>query len=74
MAGLYDFITSERCGQLLERIDTHAEDLLDLQEKEKKQHDANWRRQGTLCRSIQKVRAELSNEIDLIIGTAEATE
>src|SRR5216683_2262875 len=71
-AALYDFITSERCLHLFERIDTHTEDLLDLQVKEKKAHDTNWKRQGELIRSVQRVRAEMSSEIDRIIGTASA--
>lgn len=68
-AQLYAFITSQRCSDLLARVDTHAEDLLDIQVKEKKAHEANWRRQGELIRSVQKVRTELSTEIDTIIGT-----
>lgn len=70
-AALYDFITSERCAMILARIDTHTDDLLDLQVKEKKAHDANWKKQGELIRSVQRVRAELSNEIDAIVGTAD---
>jgi hypothetical protein len=35
-----------------------------------KWHQTNWNRQGQLLRSIQKVRGELCNEIDVIIGTA----
>jgi hypothetical protein len=66
-AKLYEFITSKRCIQLLGSIDVTAEDLLDLQEKEKRAHDANWKRQGILLRSIQKSRADLCNEIDQII-------
>lgn len=73
-AALYSFITSERCRDLLTRIDTHAEDLLDLQVKEKKAHDATWKKQGELIRSVQRVQAELCTEIDSIIGTGEAGE
>jgi hypothetical protein len=69
-AVLYAFITSERCTDLLSRIDTHSDDLLDLQVREKKAHDAVWKKQGELIRSVQRVRAELCNEIDSIIGTA----
>lgn len=68
-ADLYDFIRSERCTQLFERIDGHAETLLGLQEKEKKAHDDTWNRQGTLYRDIQKTCGELTSEIDRIIGT-----
>lgn len=68
---LYDFITSKRCAQLLDAIDTHAQDLLALQQKEIKAHESVWKQQGTLYRSIQKVRADIGLEIDRIIGTAE---
>ena len=67
MARLYDFMISKRCTQLLGAIDTHADDLLDLQEKEKRAHEGTWKRQGTLCRSIQKAKADLCGEIDQII-------
>jgi hypothetical protein len=68
-AALYDFITSERCTQLFERIDSQAQEMLDLQEKEIRAHKTTWKHQGELYRSVQKVRGELSAEIDRIIGT-----
>ncbi|MGO7924495.1 DUF2130 domain-containing protein [Rhizobium ruizarguesonis] len=71
-AALYSFITSERCADLFKRIDTHAEDLLDLQIREKKAHETTWKQQGELIRSVQKVRGELTRQIDDIIGTGEA--
>src|ERR1700730_12928237 len=40
------------------------------QVKERKWHNAAWKKKGELIRSIQKVQAELSNEIGCIIGTA----
>lgn len=70
-AALYDFITSERCTDILGRIDTHTDALLDLQVREKKAHDVTWKKQGELIRQVQRVRAELSNEIDAIVGTAD---
>jgi hypothetical protein len=73
-AELYSFITSERCIDLFKRIDTHAEDLLEIQVKEKKSHETTWKRQGELLRSVQKVRAELCNEIDTIIETGNVFE
>jgi hypothetical protein len=74
MAALYDFITSERCGHLLARIESHAEALLDLQEKEIKAHQAHWKQEGTLARSIQKVKAELESEIEGILGIDDCVE
>jgi hypothetical protein len=69
-AALYAFVTSERCTQLFCRIDAHADELLEQQVKERKWHDAAWRKEGELIRSIHKVQAELSNEISCIIGMA----
>jgi len=69
-AALYAFITSERCTQLLSRVDAQADELLEQQVKERKWHDAAWKKEGELIRSIQKVQAKLSNEISCIIGTA----
>jgi hypothetical protein len=66
---LYEFIRSGHCLQLFERIDSHTEDLLQLQVKEKKTHDKMWEQQGTLLRNIQKARGELISEIERIIGT-----
>ena len=66
---LYEFIRSERCTQLFERIDGHAKSLFKLQEQEKKAHVATWSRQGTFYRGIQKTCRELTSEIDRIIGT-----
>jgi hypothetical protein len=37
--------------------------------EDKKAHDKMWNHQGTLLRSIQKARGELTSEIERIIGT-----
>jgi hypothetical protein len=66
---LYEFIRSGHCRQLFERIDSQAEDLLELQEKEKRAHDKMWNQQGTLFRGIQRAHGELISEIERIIGT-----
>jgi hypothetical protein len=73
-AALYDYITSERCADLFSRFDTHADDLLDVQEKEKRAHDATWKKQGELIRAVQKVKAQMQHEIDMIITTSAASE
>jgi hypothetical protein len=69
-AALYDFIVSERCASLLTRIDERAEDLLEHQDKEIKWHDAHWKKQGEAIRAIQKAKADLENQVHLIIGTS----
>jgi hypothetical protein len=71
MAALYDFMTSERCSSLLNRIDSDAEALLDLQVAEKKFHDKHWKDQGLRYKSIQKAKADLDIEVGAIIGSVE---
>lgn len=68
---LYEFITSDRCGQFLEDISTSTGDMEELDVKEKKAHDATWKKRGELIRSVQRSRGQLSDEIERIIGTAE---
>ncbi|HKW35446.1 MAG TPA: DUF2130 domain-containing protein [Candidatus Acidoferrum sp.] len=71
-AALYEFIISERCKQLLDRVDQRASALLDLQEKDIKWHQKNWEHQGTAIRAIQKAKVDLTGEINAILGTAES--
>jgi len=68
---LYEFITSEHCRQLLDRIDERAGSLIELQDKEMRWHHNNWKHQGTAIRAIQKAKGDLASEIDSIIGTSE---
>jgi hypothetical protein len=69
-AALYEFITSEHCRQLLDRVDERAGSLLELQGKEIKWHQNNWKHQGAAIRAIQKAKGDLACEIDSIIGTS----
>lgn len=66
---LYEFITSDRCDQLLDEIDSVAEELLALDVKEIKAHETTWRQRGNLLRSVQRVRGSLVTEIEQITGT-----
>lgn len=73
MSRLYDFITSDRCDHLLEEMEKGMDDLLDLDVREKKSHDANWKRRGELIRSVQRVHSDLSSELDRIVEGADQT-
>jgi hypothetical protein len=73
MARLYDFITSEQCGQLLDQIDSLSDDLLALDVKEKRAHDQTWRQRGEMIRSVQQARGQLVSEMHSIVGSAAAT-
>jgi hypothetical protein len=72
MAALYDYMTSERCALHLNRIDSDAEALLDLQIAEKKYHDNHWGKQALRYKSIQKAKADLDIEVGAIIGGIES--
>lgn len=69
-AALYAFISSERCTQLFSCIDTRVEELRDQRDKEIRWHQNDWRKREEAIGAIQKVSAELSNEISCIIGRA----
>jgi hypothetical protein len=71
-AALYEFMTSARCKQLLDRVDQRASALLEIQEKEIKWHKNNWEHQGTAICAIQKAKVDLTKEIDAILGVAES--
>jgi hypothetical protein len=66
-AALYEFIRSDRCGRLFERIHAMTDDLMKLQEKEKKDHDNAWKRQDLLYRGVQTACGDLRTEIDRIL-------
>lgn len=73
-AALYDFITSDQCAGMFERLDTHTQKLLDIQVAERTAHEKVWKEQGLAIRGAQKVQAEMQNQIDAIIGTASVAE
>ena len=67
-ARLYEFITSDRCGQLFDEIDSLTDDLLALDVKEVKAHETTWRQRGQFVKSVQRVRGSLVAEIEQITG------
>ena len=73
MVTLYDFITSDQFEQHLERIDSLAQKVLDLDVKEKKAHDLTWDQRGGLMRQIQRAQGEIVAAIDRITVHSEAT-
>ena len=67
---LYAFITSERCKQLLDSIDAQAGKMVELDATEEKAHRLTWERRAKLIQAVKKGQADLSFEIDRILGTA----
>lgn len=66
-AALYDFISSERSGHLLDQIETLTDEMLELEVKEEKAQNAVRRTRGGLIRSVQKANANFRLEVDRII-------
>ena len=69
-AALYAFIMSDQCGQLLSSIAVNAGDMTELDAKERKSHDALWKKRADLIRSVQRAHGDLSFEIERIIGVS----
>jgi hypothetical protein len=67
---LYAFITSERCKQLLDSIEAQAGKMVELDTAEEKAHKLTWDRRSKLIQAVKKGQADLSFEIDRILGTA----
>jgi hypothetical protein len=72
MAALYDFMTSERCALLPNRIDSDAEALLELQVADQTFHKNHWNQQALRYKSMQKAKADLDIEVGAIIGGVES--
>lgn len=64
---LYKFINSDRCQQLMNRYESIADDLLNLDVSEVKVHEATWKKRGQLIRDSQKVHGDFRAEVDRIV-------
>lgn len=73
-ATLYAFITSERCGQLLDAIDALIRKLEQIDVDEQKAHASVWKKRGELLRTALKVNGDFCFEISRIVGTAATAE
>ena len=73
-AELYAFITSERCRQLLDSVETLVKKMEELDVAEQKAHSAVWRKRGELLKSVLKANGVFCYELGRITGTAEEAE
>jgi hypothetical protein len=73
-AALYDYVTSERCTQLMDSLQTAIEKLETIDADEKKAHDATWNKRGRILKDVEKTRGTIVFELNRIIGTAETVE
>jgi hypothetical protein len=68
-AALYDFITSDQCARSFEEIEKFIADLMELESREKSQHQTVWKRRDELVRGIQSCKSTFWREVETIIGT-----
>jgi hypothetical protein len=67
---LYDFIMSEQCRNMLQSIAIQTDDMVEIDSKEMKAHQAVWKRRAELIRNVQRAHGDLSFEIERIIGVS----
>lgn len=67
---LYAFIVSERCRQLLSEVDRQSDEMVELDRREERAHQATWKRRAELIRVLQRAHGDLTFEIERIIGVA----
>ena len=78
MVKLYKLITSEAYGKKFSEAGRLAQDILDLDVKEKKSHDDVWRKRGSFATRINNVLREIETDVAAVVegedeGATEAT-
>lgn len=66
-AHLYEFITSETSRQLLDEIERATNEILGLDQKEKKAHETTWENRDKLIKRIQRAHGEFHGKINRIL-------
>jgi hypothetical protein len=70
-AALYAFITSQRCLQLLDSVDSQITKLEEIDVAEHKAHTAVWERRGKAIKGIEKAHGDLRFEVNRIVGVTD---
>lgn len=68
---LYAFMTSQRCRQLLESVETCSGKMLALEQAEQRAHKRTWDERDKLIKAVQKTHGDLAFEVERIVGTAQ---
>jgi len=66
-AKLYEYINSSGFRQKLDQVLTAAQDMLDLEVDERKQHDSWWKTRALAARKTQTVLSGIDTEISAIV-------
>lgn len=68
-AVLYDYITSDRYGRLMESMETAFEKLKAIDADERKAHDTVWNKRARLINELDRTRVVVAAELQKILGT-----
>lgn len=71
-AKLYDFITSEQFGNVLESLDGNVDQLLKIEEEDRRRHKKATDSREKLYLAQRRLHAKLQADIDRITGNGEA--
>ncbi len=71
MGRLYSYITSDACAQHFKEADKIADEILDLDVQEVKEHHKNWQTRGAKTRRLKTALREMSTEISAIVEGVE---
>jgi len=72
MSQLYNLITSESYRKKFAEAERLAQDVLDLDVQEKKDHDLVWRKRGTMATRIKGVLRDIEADVAAVIERADA--
>jgi hypothetical protein len=71
---LYAFMTSPRCAQLFDAVNTEITKLEQIDAAELRAHQAVWDRRGKTVKSLEKAHGNLRFEVQRIVGGLNASE
>jgi hypothetical protein len=74
MSQLYNLITSESYRNKFAEAERLAQDVLDLDVQEKRDHDIVWRKRGTMATRIKGVLRDLETDVAAVIERTDAAE
>lgn len=67
MTRLYNLITSESYSKKFSQASKLADEILELDVQEKKQHDNTWKKRGTLAKQINNVLREVETDVAAVV-------
>ncbi len=74
MSRLYDLITSDSYSRRFSEASKLADDVLELDVQEKRDHDNVWKKRGILAKRIQAVLREVETDVSAVIEATDSAE